>query len=101
MLSDFVHTNPKGLGLLIDTSTENILVKIAPLLPESPEDQAAILVFPIVHNCILLILLKEVYSNKIEQYLMDKILEAIRHTLFYALHFSSPNSRLGSEKSIT
>ena len=80
LLSDFVHTNPKGLGLLIDTSTENILVKIAPLLPDSPEDQAAILVFPIVHNCILLMLLKEVYSDKIEQSLMDKILETIRHT---------------------
>jgi len=83
ILCDCVHTEPHGLGLLIGTSTEEVRVKLAPLLPDSVEEQAAMLTPPVMFNVILLMILKAAYEKEIEPCTANKISESVSHTLLY------------------
>jgi len=83
-LSDFVHTNPKGLGSLVDKKEPG--VRISPLLPDSYEEQMANIGLPTLYLILLLNVIKDAYNEKIEPPLMNKISKSIEHTL---LHFKT------------
>ena len=63
-LCDYVHTNPHSLASLTEVSDEGMYVKISPTLPDSTEDQIAIVIVPVAFNFISLKIIMEAYEEK-------------------------------------
>jgi hypothetical protein len=80
VLSDCVHTQPAGLGLLVDSSTENLRVKMAPILPDDLEEQEATLTPPIVFNAWLLAILQQAYRSNIKPNVSNEISKLLLQT---------------------
>jgi len=88
-LSDYVHTNPSSLGSLIKVSDKSVYVKISPNLPDSTEDQAAIVVPLIGFNIISLEILRNAYEEKIETAIKKRISQLTEQILPYLKKFTA------------
>ena len=82
-LCDYVHTNPPSFSSLTEASDKRIEVKISPTLPDSIEDQAAIVIVPLAFNCIFLQIIMETYEEKIESDIKNRISELTEQILFH------------------
>lgn len=93
-LSDYVHTNPPGLGEQIKVldEGEGLSVKIAPVIPDSTEDQVDILHFPTCYIILYLIILKNAYEEKIDIETKERVSRFIEQMLTYFTRIYSASS---------
>jgi len=82
-LCNYVHTNPSSLSSLTEFSEEGIGVKISPILPDSTEDQTAIIIVPVAFNFIFLKIITEAYEERIESDIKNRFSQLTDQMLLY------------------
>lgn len=88
-LSDYVHANPSGLGSQIKVLDQGLGIKISPVIPDSTEDQIAFLHLPTLCILCFLLILKDVYEEKIDIKNKEKVSMFIEQMHTYFTNFYS------------